>query len=78
MLITIKKPNPDGPRLQSEVYVRHLYNIEIRGIPCTQGEDCMVFIETIDSIIGFPITSFDIDVVHHVSTKDKGNKNITA
>lgn len=53
-------------------------NIEIRGIPCTQGEDCVAVLETVGRKIGCPVTSADIDVVHRVATKDKSKKNLIA
>lgn len=62
---------------QLEQYSR-MNNIEIRGIPYSQGEDCVVVVETISKKIGCPVTPSDLDVVHRVSTKDKEKKNLIA
>ncbi|XP_037504898.1 uncharacterized protein LOC119380160 [Rhipicephalus sanguineus] len=62
---------------QLEQYSR-MNNVEIRGIPCTQGEDCVAVVEKIAKIIACPVTPSDLDVVHRVSTKDKGKKNLIA
>ncbi|KAH7954727.1 hypothetical protein HPB49_021319 [Dermacentor silvarum] len=51
-----------------EQYSR-LNNIEIKGIPCTQGEDCAVILKTIAEVVECPISSSDIDAVHRVPSK---------
>lgn len=51
-----------------EQYSR-LNNIEIKGVPCTQGEDCAVILKTIGQVIECPISSTDIDAVHRVASK---------
>ncbi|KAH7938513.1 hypothetical protein HPB49_024749 [Dermacentor silvarum] len=75
----LKSENCSLSRRVSELdqYSR-INNIEIRGIPCIQGEDCVAVLETTGRKIGCPVTSTDLDVVHRVSTKDKGNKNLIA
>lgn len=51
-----------------EQYSR-LNNVEIKGVPCTQGEDCAVLLKTIGQVIECPISSTDIDAVHRVASK---------
>lgn len=52
-------------------------NIEIKGIPCNQDEECTI-IQTVGEKIGCPASSVDLDVVHCIPTKDENNKNIIA
>ncbi|KAH6920333.1 hypothetical protein HPB50_028679 [Hyalomma asiaticum] len=60
-----------------EQYSR-MNNVEIRGIPCTQGEDCVAVLETVAHKIECPVTPSVLDVVHRVSIKDKGKKYLIA
>lgn len=59
-----------------EQYSR-MNNIEIKGIPVTEKEDCAVILKTVGEAIGCPVLPSDIDVVHRVPTKSSG-KNIIA
>lgn len=60
-----------------EQYSR-LNNVEIRGVPCTQGEDCVAILKTVGEKIGCPVMPTDLDVVHRVPTAKGNNKNILA
>lgn len=59
----------------SEQYSR-VNNIEIKGVPCTQNEDCNAILQKIGDKIGCPVTPADIDVIHRVPAKK--DKNIIA
>lgn len=59
-----------------EQYSR-LKNVEIKGIPRTQGEDRVTVIQTIGNKIDCPLTATDLDVVHRVHSKTE-HKNILA
>lgn len=41
-------------------------NLEIKGVPFTQGENCMTILQTIASKIDCPVSTSDIEVVHRV------------
>lgn len=43
--------------------------IEIKGVPCTQGEDCAVILKKIAQSIECPVSSSDIDTNHRVARK---------
>lgn len=60
-----------------EQYSR-INNVEIKGIPCTQGEDCVAILQKVGDTIGCPLMSSDLDIVHRVPTKVKDKKNIIA
>lgn len=53
-----------------------LNNLEIRGVPQTQGEDCLKIIQKIGDKIGSSVKVEDIDAVHRVSTRDAGKRNL--
>ncbi|KAH6923518.1 hypothetical protein HPB50_002140 [Hyalomma asiaticum] len=53
-------------------------NVEVRGVPCTQGEDCIAVMQTIGTKIGCLVTATDFDVAHRVPTKVQDKKNIVA
>lgn len=74
---TLRKENEDLARrlANSEQYSR-INNIEIKGIPCVQGEDCKAILQKLGDKIGCPVTSTDIDVIHRVPAKK--DKNIIA
>lgn len=55
-----------------EQYSR-LNNVEIKGVPQTQGEDCCAILKEIGEKIGCPVESTDIDVVHRVPAKHGQN-----
>lgn len=58
-----------------EQYSR-LNNVELRGIPCTQGEQCDEIVKKVGSTIGCSVADSDIDVAHRVPTKSPQNQNI--
>lgn len=58
-----------------EQYSR-LNNVEIKGVPCTQGEDCMAIMQTIGEKIECPLEPLDIDAVHRVPTRSENKKNL--
>lgn len=55
---------------EQEQYSR-LNNVEIRGVPCTEGESCLQIVQDIGSKVGCPIIASDIDIVHRVPAKNK-------
>lgn len=55
-----------------EQYSR-MNNVEIKGIPTSQGEDCVAVLQKIGEKVGCTITSTDIDVVHRVPAKRESN-----
>lgn len=61
-----------------EQYSR-LNNIEIKGIPVTEGEDCAAILQSVCDAIECPVEPCEIDVIHRVPTMSKKNeKNIIA
>lgn len=44
-------------------------NVEIRGVPSTQGENCVAVLQKIGDKIGCPVAPSDIDIVHRVPAK---------
>lgn len=52
-------------------------NVEIKGVPSTQGEECAAILEQVGQAIGCPVSTDDIDCVHRVAAKS-GEKNIIA
>lgn len=59
-----------------EQYSR-LNNVEIKGVPCTQGEDCVAVMAAIGEKVECPVSPTDLDIVHRVPTKN-GQQNIIA
>lgn len=59
-----------------EQYTR-LNNVEIRGVPTTQGEDCSAIVVSIGNQAKCPISASDLDIVHRVPAKS-GQCNIIA
>ncbi|KAH6925593.1 hypothetical protein HPB50_007895 [Hyalomma asiaticum] len=53
-------------------------NVELKGVPYSQGEDCSAIIRTIASKVDCPISDSDIDIVHRVPTRAGSAKNIIA
>lgn len=41
-------------------------NIEIKGVPCTQGESCRAILQSIGNKIQCPLSDSDVDIVHRV------------
>ncbi|XP_075534944.1 uncharacterized protein LOC142570445 [Dermacentor variabilis] len=62
-------------RIASMEQYSRLNNIEIKGIPSTQGEDCSAILSTVAESIDCPIDVADIDTVHRVASKSP-NKNL--
>lgn len=58
-----------------EQYSR-LNNLEIRGVPTTQGENCRNIVELLGDKVGCALKPEDIDTAHRVPTRDASNKNI--
>lgn len=59
-----------------EQYSR-MNNVEIKGVPVTEKEDCAAILKTVGEAIQCPVLPTDLDVVHRVPTKSAG-KNIIA
>lgn len=57
---------------ETEQYSR-VNNIEIKGVPCTENEDCTAILQAIGDKIGCPVTSADIDIAHRVPAKEGKN-----
>ncbi|XP_077491767.1 uncharacterized protein LOC144102349 [Amblyomma americanum] len=55
-----------------EQYSR-INNVEVKGVPTTQGENCVAIIEEIGKKIECPVTTEDIDVAHPVPAKEDEN-----
>lgn len=60
---------------QLEQYSR-LNNLEIKGVPVTQGEDCEKIVACLGDKIGCPLKPEDIDTVHRIPTRNSTQKNI--
>lgn len=52
-----------------EQYSR-INNVEIKGVPSTQGENCAEILEKIGEKIDCPVTASDIEIVHRIPAKD--------
>lgn len=48
-------------------------NLEIKGVPFTQGEHCMTILQTIASKIDCLISATDVEVVHRVPSASDTN-----
>lgn len=62
---------------QMEQYSR-INNVEIKGIPVTEGEDCTAIMQTMGATIDCELAPSDLDVVHRVATVKAGPKNLLA
>lgn len=62
---------------EMEQYSR-INNVELKGIPCTQGEDCTAIVKAIGTKVSCTISDTDIDVIHRVPTKAGTSQNIIA
>lgn len=51
-----------------EQYSR-MNNVEIKGVPSSQGEDCVAIVRRIGDAVECPVSPADIDTVHRVSSK---------
>lgn len=61
-------------RIASMEQYSRLNNIEIKGIPSTQGEDCSAILTTVADAIDCPLDAVDIDTVHRVASKSTQKK----
>lgn len=52
-------------------------NVEVKGVPVTQGEDCVAIISSIGEQAKCPVSASDLEIVHRVPTKS-GQQNIIA
>ncbi|KAH6920748.1 hypothetical protein HPB50_028262 [Hyalomma asiaticum] len=59
-----------------EQYSR-MNNVEIKGIPSSQGEDCIAILKQIGDAIEYPISPTDIDTAHRVASRSS-DKSIIA
>ncbi|KAH6927671.1 hypothetical protein HPB50_006810 [Hyalomma asiaticum] len=73
----LKKQNDTLTKRVSELeqYSR-LNNVELKGLPCSQGEDCTAIVKAMATKINCTVNDSDIDVIHRVPTKTDSNKNI--
>ncbi|XP_037561336.1 uncharacterized protein LOC119440506 [Dermacentor silvarum] len=60
-------------RLSALEQYSRLNNLEIKGVPATQGENCLAVVHAIGDRIGCPIVESDIDAVHRVHAKKDTN-----
>ncbi|KAH9369852.1 hypothetical protein HPB48_013857 [Haemaphysalis longicornis] len=51
-------------------------NLEIRGVPVTQGEECLEIVKQLGDAIGCTVQTEDIDTAHRVPTHNANHKNI--
>lgn len=51
-------------------------NLEIRGVPVTQGEECLDIVKQLGDAIGCTVQTEDIDTAHRVPTHNASHKNI--
>ncbi|KAH9379196.1 hypothetical protein HPB48_000227 [Haemaphysalis longicornis] len=51
-------------------------NLEIRGVPVTQGEECLEIVKQLGDDIGCTVQTEDIDTTHRVPTHNANQKNI--
>lgn len=72
---SLKKQNEILTNRVSELeqYSR-LNNEELKGIPCSQGEDCTAIVKAVATKINCTILDSDIDVIHRVPTKNDSKK----
>lgn len=59
-----------------EQYSR-INNVEIRGVPLSEDENCLQVVQEIGNKVECPVTATDIDVVHRVPAKN-GTQHIIA
>ncbi|KAH7949382.1 hypothetical protein HPB49_008939 [Dermacentor silvarum] len=65
-------------RLSALEQYSRLNNVEIKGVPATQGENCLAVVQAIRDRIGCPIVESDIDAVHRVPAKKDTNTRTTS
>lgn len=71
---TLKEENQKIVKRMSELdQYSWLNNAELKGIPSTQGEDCLAIVKSIGDKIGCPLNPSDIDTVHRVPAKNGTN-----
>lgn len=52
-------------------------NVELKGVPCTQGEDCVAILQAVGSKIDCLVSRDDIDIAHRVPS-GSNTKNLIA
>ncbi|XP_075551588.1 uncharacterized protein LOC142584823 [Dermacentor variabilis] len=52
--------------------------VEIKGIPCTLGENCVAVLQKVGEKIGCSVTPAELDIVPRVPTKVRDKKNVIA
>lgn len=52
-------------------------NVEIKGVPSTQNEDCSAILKRMGDVVRCPVSTTDIDTIHRVPSKS-GEKAIIA
>lgn len=52
-------------------------NVELKGVPCTQGEDCVAILQAVGNKIECPVSKDDIDIAHRVPSASDA-KNLIA
>lgn len=62
-----------GNRLAALEQYSRLNNVEIKGIPNTEGENCLAAVQAIGEKVGCPVEPKDTDVVHRVPAKNGSN-----
>lgn len=66
--------------LQHKVFQLEKYsrsnNIETKGIPVTQGEDCVKSVQALGEKIGCPVKVTDVDTAHRVPTHNTDHSNL--
>lgn len=75
---TLAKNNKELTRANHELTMRvaeleqysRNNNLEIKGVPSTQGECCTAILKQIGEKVGCAVTDSDIDVVHRVPAKE--------
>lgn len=61
--------------VQLDQYSRNK-NLEIKGVPTSQGENLCTILEKVGELVGEPITENDVEICHRVPTRDSGQSNI--
>ncbi|KAH6926310.1 hypothetical protein HPB50_016625 [Hyalomma asiaticum] len=51
-------------------------NVELKGVPCTQGEGCVAVLQAVGNRIDCPVSKDDIDIAHRVPSASDAKKLI--